>query len=117
LNSDLIVAHLDSVIPKELLKIARHHNDVKLGEIIESIKLFKNNYNGRFGFSSIFIEDINTSKKNIEGLKDFLLEINPDFYLVQEFNNEKFGKLTEESKNTIKETFSKLPFEVIFNLD
>jgi len=117
LNSDLIVAHMDSVIPKEFLKIARHHKDVKLGEIMEGIKLFKNDFNGRFGFSSIFIRDINTNKKNLNGLKDFLLEINPDFYIVQEFNNEKFGKLTEESKNTIKETFSKFPFEVIFDLN
>jgi len=113
---DLIVVHLNSINPKEFLKIARPHKDVKLHKIIEGIRLFKNNFKGKFDISSIFLSDINANEKNLEGLKDFLLEIKPDLYIVQEFSNEKFKPIPEEFKAKIKEIFSGLPSEVMFNL-
>jgi len=109
---DLIVVHLDSSTPKEFLKIARHHKDIKFNNLIEGIKLFKNDFNGEFGICSVFLRNINANEKNLEGLKDLLLEINPDFYIVQEFNDETFRSLTEEFKVKIKEIFRSLPFEV-----
>lgn len=116
LTCSFIVVHLDSVNPKEFIKISRHHKDLKLNNILEGIKLFKKNFKGKFGISSIFIGNINTNDKSLEALKDFLLEIKPDLYIVQEFNNEKFQLLSEEIKKKIKNVFNELPFEVIFIL-
>jgi len=113
---DLIVVHLDTINPKQFLKIARPHKDVKLPNIIKGIRLFKKNYKGKYDISSVFLSSINANEKNLEGLKDFLLEINPDLYIVQEFSNEKFKPIPEEFKAKIKEIFSGLPFEVMFNL-
>ncbi|MFX1468951.1 MAG: radical SAM protein [Promethearchaeota archaeon] len=109
---DLIVLHLDSSTPKEFLKISRHHKDVKFYNVIEGIKLFKNNFKGRLGISTVFLRNINANEKNLKGLKELVLEISPDFYLIQESNDEKFKPLTEEFKAKIKEIFSDLPFQV-----
>lgn len=111
---DLIVIHLDSINLKEFRKIARPHEDVKLDNIIKAISLFKKEFNGKFGISSIFIRNINTNEKNLQGLKKLLLEINPDLYIVQEFNNEKFKPLPEELKAEIEKKFRDLPFEILF---
>lgn len=116
LNCDLIIFHLDSITPKEFLKISRHHKDVKLNNIIEGIRLFKKNFKGRIGVSTVFLSNINAKKKNLEELRDFLIEINPDLYIVQEFNNETFKPISEDFKLKIKEKFMNLPFEVFFNL-
>lgn len=113
---DFIVVHLDSLNPKSFLQISRHHSEVKLNNIIEGIKLFKDSFKGRFGISSIFINNINANEESIEALKDFLLEINPDLYIVQEFNNKNFKPVSEEFKAKLIETFSDLPFTVIFRL-
>lgn len=113
---DFIVISLDSVKPKEFIKISRHHKGLNPKSIIEGIKLFKKNFKGKFGLSSIFIRNINTNDKSLEALKEFLLEIKPDLYFVQEFNNEKFQLLSEEIKKKIKNVFNELPFEVIFTL-
>ena len=112
----LIIVHLDSSNPKDLLRIARYHKDIKFNNVIEGIKLFKNSFKGKFGISTVFIRDINANEKNLEGLKALLMEINPDFYMIQEFNNEKFKPMTKEFKTKIKEIFSGLPFEVRFLL-
>lgn len=109
---DLIVVHLDSINPKEFLKIARPHKSIKLNDIMKGIKLFKENFKGRFGISTVFMNSINTNEENVRGLKEFLLELNPDLYIVQEFSNEKFKPIPEEFKVKIKEIFSSLPFEV-----
>ena len=114
---DFIVVHLDSIIPKDFLKIARHHKDVKFNDVIEGIKLFKKSFKGKFGVSTVFLSNINTNMKNLDGLKDFLLEIKPDLYIIQEFNNEKFKPLHEDFKTRIKEKFSDLQSEVIFNFE
>ena len=113
---DLVVIHLDSSMPEELLKISRHHKKVKFNDLIDGIRLFKKSFKGRFGISTVFIDNINTNEKNLEGLRNLLIEINPDFYMIQEFNSEKFKPLTEEFKAKVELTFSTLPFEVIILL-
>ncbi len=111
---DLIVVHLDSSTPKEFLKVTRHHKNVKFNNVIDGIKLFNHIFKGNFGICSVFIRNINANEKNLKGLKQLLMEINPDFYMIQEFNHEKFKPLKVEFKTKIKELFSDLPFEVKF---
>jgi hypothetical protein len=65
------------------------------------------------GISTVFLRGVNTNEENLEGLKNFLIEVNPDLYIVQEFSNEKFKPVSEDFKAKIKENFTDLPFEVI----
>lgn len=113
---DLIIVHLDSIDPKEFLKISRHHKDVKLNNTIEGISRFKKSFKGRFGVSTVFLNGINANEKNLEELRGFLIEILPDLYMVQEFSNEKFKPIPEDFKLKIKEKFIDLPFDIVFNL-
>lgn len=114
LNCDLMLINLNSISPTEFSKICRHHKEVNLDEIIDGIKLFKKHFKGIFGIISIFLEGINDNLKNLDGLKELLMEIEPDLYILKNYACGGYKALDGEFKKITASVFNDLPCEIVY---
>ncbi len=112
--SDLMLINLNSICPIEFSKICRHHKEINLEELIDGIKLFREQFRGIFGIVSVFLDGINDNQKNLNGLKRLLLEIHPDFYVLKNYACRGYKALDGEFKEITEEIFNNVPFEVIY---
>jgi len=67
-------------------------------------------------FDNKFVRDLNDTKRNVQGLIDFLKEIQPNSYTVIS-KKHKGQELTEEFASFIRESMKDLPFPVDLHLD
>ncbi len=77
-KADWVSVKIDAVREKGWKKINRPHPDLSLKDILEGIVKFSNIYKGNLYTETMLIKDINTDKKDIEEIADFLgtLKIN-----------------------------------------
>ncbi|MFW9948224.1 MAG: radical SAM protein [Candidatus Odinarchaeota archaeon] len=109
---DFITINLNTLNPKEYLKISRHHKDVKLENVIKGIRILREHFTGEFRIVTIYVKGINDNKKNVQMLKSFLSEINPNYYLIKVFSNNRNESLSEDFKNYVKESFKDVNFRI-----
>jgi len=117
LISDRVTVNLNTINPQDYLKISRHHKDVNLNNVLKGIKLFREKFKGEFGISTVFVKGINDSESNVQNLKSFLLEINPDIYMINSFTENKEESLSEDFKDFVKEIFKDVNFEVFNRME
>ena len=111
---DLILIEIVSVFQNEFTKICRQHEGIYLEELIEGVKLFRKSFKGELIVVSVFLEGINDNQKNLQGLKKLVLELQPDKFLLKNFACKGYKSLDGEFKKVAQNTFSDLPFEVIY---
>jgi wyosine [tRNA(Phe)-imidazoG37] synthetase (radical SAM superfamily) len=77
-KADWISVKIDAVSEKIWKKVNRPHPDLSLKDILEGIVKFSNIYIGNLYTETMLIKDINTDRKEIEEIADFLkvLKIN-----------------------------------------
>ena len=77
-KADWVSVKIDAVSEKAWKKINRPHPDLSLKDILEGITKFSNIYIGNLYTETMLIKGINTDKKDIEEIADFLetLKIN-----------------------------------------
>ncbi len=72
---DFVIAKLDACCQEVLEKVNRPVNGVDFAHIIEGIKKFRKNYQGRFGIQIMFV---NQNKDSASAIAEILEEIRPD---------------------------------------
>ena len=83
-------------------------------DVLEGIIEFSKNFNGKLGIYTMFLKGINDNIKNVEKLKEFLLEVMPDHYSVSNYTLDGFEPVSKEFKEDLKEILENLPFNVIY---
>lgn len=111
---DLVLIELVSVSHQEFSEICRQHEGINVNDIIEGIKLFREGFKGELIFVSVFLEGINDNKKNLDGLKSLLLELQPSIYILKNYACRGYKSLDGEFKKILQNTLHDLPFEVIY---
>ncbi len=71
-KADWVSVKIDAVSEKVWKKVNRPHPDLSLKDILEGIAKFSNEYKGSLYTETMLIKDINTDKKNIEEIADFI---------------------------------------------
>ena len=117
LISDRITVNLNTLNPQDYFKISRHHRDVNLKNVIKGIKLFREKFKGEFAISTVFVKGINDNDSSVQNLKSFLLEVNPDMYMINGLTENKEESLTEDFKDYLKEMFKNVNFEVFNKME
>jgi len=77
-KADWVSVKIDAIDEKTWKKVNRPHPELLLKDILEGIKEFSKQYKGDLYTETMLIENINTDKKNIKKIADFIrtLEIN-----------------------------------------
>jgi len=117
LISDKVTVNLNTLNPQDYFKISHHHKDVNLKNVIKGIKLFRAKFKGEFGISTVYVKGINDNESTVQNLKSFLLEINPDMYMISGFTENKEDSLSEDFKDYVKEMFIDVNFEVFNRME
>jgi len=110
-NCDIIGCNLNSVYEGEFKKICRPLTKVRLQDTLNGLKEFSKHFKGILLFDTKFVRDINDTEKNVQGLIEYLKEVQPNKYTV--INRKYKGQeLTEEFKAFLEQTMRDLPFPV-----
>jgi wyosine [tRNA(Phe)-imidazoG37] synthetase (radical SAM superfamily) len=112
---DLVWGNFNTVIEDEFSKMYRPHESVKLPDVIDGMKKFRVDYNGNFTIDTRFLTGINDTDKNINGLRELMISLNPSKYHVIDA---KYGgqTLREDFIGMLKKTFEGLPFTVEYHI-
>ena len=62
----------------------------------------------------MFLKGINDTIRNVEKLKEFLLDVIPDHYSVSNYILDGFEPISEEFKEILRDKLDELPFKVIY---
>ncbi|MFX0033683.1 MAG: hypothetical protein ACFE8V_14850 [Promethearchaeota archaeon] len=111
---DLVVINLNSVNPSNFHKACACSEDTNVQDILNGIKLFRNDFKGTFSIFTMFLKDINDNLNDVIDLRKFLLEVKPDHFSVNVFTGKGFESISDEFKDKVKDTLNNLPFEVSF---
>jgi len=111
---DLVLIELVSVSHQEFSEICRQHEDIKINHLLEGIKLFREIFKGEMILVSVFLEGINDNQKNLDGIKNLLLELKPSAYILKNYACRGYKSLDGEFKKIVQNTFNDLPCEVIY---
>jgi len=114
LDFDFIAVNINSIEPSNYLKVNPYCIDIGLKDLLEGMVGFKKSYNGHLGIYTMFFSGINDDIDNIKSLKDFLIDIKPDYISIGNYVGKGFKPVSEEFKTTLKKSFDKVPFDVIF---
>lgn len=77
-KADWVSTKIDAVTEKTWKKINRPHPDLSLKEILKGISEFSSKYKGRLNTETMFIDGINTDKKQINKISDFISTLRID---------------------------------------
>ncbi len=77
MDADVIIPSLDAANQEAFKKINRAHGSLKIDDIINGIKEFRDKFNGEIWLEVLFVKDFNDSQKDIEDLKRAVKFINP----------------------------------------
>lgn len=78
LASDLVVPSLDAATQDVFLKINRPHSTLKIEEIIEGLRKFRQEFKGSLWLEVMLVKGVNDSPDHIKKLKQAIIKINPD---------------------------------------
>jgi wyosine [tRNA(Phe)-imidazoG37] synthetase (radical SAM superfamily) len=78
LKADLVVPSLDAADQEIFEKINRPASNINIEEIIEALRLFRQQFKGKFWLEIFLIESVNTSVQHIAQLKRAIDIIKPD---------------------------------------
>jgi wyosine [tRNA(Phe)-imidazoG37] synthetase (radical SAM superfamily) len=77
MDADVIIPSLDAANQEAFKKINRAHGSLKIGDIINGIKEFREKFHGEVWLEVLFVKDFNDSPKDIEDLKRAVKFISP----------------------------------------
>ncbi len=69
MDADVIIPSLDAANQEAFKKINRAHGSLKIDDIINGIKEFRDKFNGEIWLEVLFVKDFNDSQKDIEELQ------------------------------------------------
>ena len=78
LSADLVIPSLDAVTMKMFRKVNRPHPSLKIKEIIEGIKKFREEFEGLIWLEMMLVKGINDEKEHLDKAVSIVQEINPD---------------------------------------
>jgi wyosine [tRNA(Phe)-imidazoG37] synthetase (radical SAM superfamily) len=112
---DIVWGNFNTAVDDEFTKVYQPHESIKLQDVMDGLLKFRTEYQGALEPDTRFLRGINDSEKNIDGLKEFMKNVNPDKYRI--FDAKYKGKeLTQDFIATLKGTFDDLLFEVEYNV-
>jgi wyosine [tRNA(Phe)-imidazoG37] synthetase (radical SAM superfamily) len=77
MDADVVIPSLDAANQEAFRKINRPHGSLKIDEIINGIKEFRDKFKGEVWLEVLFVKDLNDSEKDISDLKRAVKFINP----------------------------------------
>lgn len=77
MDADVIIPSLDAANQEAFKKINRAHGSLKVDDIVNGIKEFRDKFKGEVWLEVLFVKDFNDSQKDIEDLKRAVKFINP----------------------------------------
>jgi len=113
-SCNLIVINLNTINPSTFYKACVCNKDVNVQDIMDGIKLFREEFNGYFSIYTMFLKNINDNLEDAIALKNYLLEVSPDHFSINIFTGKGFEPVSDEFKMRVKEILNNLPFEVSF---
>ncbi|MFW9937417.1 MAG: hypothetical protein ACFFD5_07190 [Candidatus Thorarchaeota archaeon] len=113
LEYDFIAVNINSIEPSNFGKVNPSCADLSLEDLLEGMVRFKKDYNGHLGIYTIFFSGINDNIDNIDSLKNFLLEIKPDYLSIGNYIGKGFEPVSNGFKKILEENFGNVPFDVI----
>ncbi|MFX1321331.1 MAG: hypothetical protein ACFFAQ_06780 [Promethearchaeota archaeon] len=111
---DLVAINLNSIDPLNFSKINKCPESTKSKEVLEGIKEFSHKFKGKLGIYTMFLSGINDNIKNIEDLREFLLEVMPDYYSISNYTLDGFKPVSDKFKKLLEEILKDIPFKVIY---
>jgi len=78
MDADLIVPSLDAASQEIFVKVNRPHSSLKLEEIIEGLRKFRQEFKGSIWLEIMLVKGVNDSPPHIRKLKDAIAKIKPD---------------------------------------
>lgn len=111
---DLVAINLNTVDNFQFSKINKCPESIISIDVLEGILKFSKNFNGKLGIYTMFLKGINDNIKNVEKLKEFVLEVMPDHYSVSNYTLNGFEPVSKEFKEDLKDKLENLPFNVIY---
>lgn len=77
MDADVIIPSLDAANQEAFKKINRAYGSLKVDDIVNGIKEFRDKFKGEVWLEVLFVKDFNDSQKDIEDLKRAVKFINP----------------------------------------
>ncbi|NHJ32083.1 MAG: radical SAM protein [Asgard group archaeon] len=108
---DVLGCNLNSVYDEEFKKICRPLDDVRLQDTLNGLKEFSRHFKGVLLFDTKFVKGMNDTERNVQGLIEYLKEVQPNKYAVIS-RKHKGQELTDDFVSFVKETMKDLPFPV-----
>jgi wyosine [tRNA(Phe)-imidazoG37] synthetase (radical SAM superfamily) len=78
MDADLIVPSLDAASQEIFVKVNRPHPSLKLKEIIEGLRKFRQEFKGSIWLEIMLVKGVNDSPSHIKKLKEAIAKIKPD---------------------------------------
>jgi wyosine [tRNA(Phe)-imidazoG37] synthetase (radical SAM superfamily) len=112
---DMVWGNFNTVIEDEFKKIYRPHESVRLQDVMDGLKKFKAEYSGIFEPETRFLTGINDNEKNVDGLREFMISVNPSKYHI--FDAKYGGRpLSKDFVSMLKRKFENPPFKVEYHV-
>lgn len=77
-SADLVLPTLSTVFEQTFRKIHRPAQEISLETVLHGLVQFRKEYHGEIWLELFVIPDVNTSDKEIDGLRNILKEVKPD---------------------------------------
>ena len=77
-KADLVIPSLDAATQDIFVRMNRPHKSIKIQQIIEGIKKFRQEFSGKIWLEILFVKGVNDSLAHLKKLKAAISEINPD---------------------------------------
>ena len=77
-DADLVVPSLDAATQEIFNRINRPHSSLKIRQVIEGLKIFRQEFSGKIWLEILLVKGVNDSPAHIKKLKKVISEINPD---------------------------------------
>jgi wyosine [tRNA(Phe)-imidazoG37] synthetase (radical SAM superfamily) len=114
-HCDLVFGNFNTVCDDEFKRFYRPHESVRLQDVMGGIKTFRAEYKGFLAPDTRFLNGMNDSEKNVDGLKEFMKDVMPDKYYI--FDAKYKGQsLTKDFVDMLKKKFDDLPFDTEYNV-
>lgn len=78
MDADLVVPSLDAATQAIFVKVNRPHSSLKLEEIIEGLRKFRQEFKGSIWLEIMLVKGVNDSPSHIRKLKEAIAKIKPD---------------------------------------
>jgi wyosine [tRNA(Phe)-imidazoG37] synthetase (radical SAM superfamily) len=83
---------------------------------MEGIKLFRQNFQNKFGIITFVIEGINDNERSALALKNYITTLNPNYLFLYNYQCCGYSPISQNFKNFLKELYEGVPFYVISKL-